>query len=340
VRNFDKYLNESQVAWRRAHVADKRLGSQNRLTRDWILPNEVWELGLWSDIRDILSDYARSRRVEIHRGAHNLKSSWIHCANLYFPFHQPHGLDLLGGFFKRYVSAEIETVVGVELEYAEDAPLDPKTLLGEPDNGKRGANQTSPDVAFLVRTKRGKGLILTENKLSEHSFYPCSGRKREVNNPDPKRCLNWPRIRENPEGECWQMQWEQGRRKNRRYWDHLRVSNVGRNALTQCPAAISGYQLFRQQALAEGIAASGRYSLVASCVAYDARNDDLIHCLRSTGIENFTEGWDGLFDGRVHFATWTHQEWVAWVRANDSEGKWTDWLAYVERRYGYSEGEP
>ena len=40
-------------------------------------------------------------------------------------------------------------------------------------------------------------------------------------------------------------------------------------ALPQCPAANSAYQLFRQQALAEGIAQSGMYDLVVSNVAVD-----------------------------------------------------------------------
>jgi hypothetical protein len=83
---------------------------------------------------------------------------------------QRQGHLLLAGFPCARVSPHIRAVVGVELEHAEPAPLDPQTLLGEPGSGKRGANQTSSDVAFIVTTERGRGLILTENKLSEHHF--------------------------------------------------------------------------------------------------------------------------------------------------------------------------
>jgi hypothetical protein len=343
VHKFDEYLNNSQVVWRKQHISNKGEGFQNGMQRPWILPRQTWKEGLWPRLRNDLDEYLANTGVQVHRGSHNLKSSWVLCANLYFPFRQPSGLLLLAGFLNERVSRNIKSVESVELEYAENPPLDPRTLLGEPTGGKRGANQTSPDVAFIVRTASGRGLVLTENKLSEHSFYPCSGRKKEVENPDPKRCLDWPKVLADPRSQCWQKQWEQGQRKNRRYWEHVRLSDRGRREFTQCPAAIAGYQLFRQQALAEAIAAAEtdatgpRYDFVASCVAYDGRNDDLIHCLRSTGIDDFATGWGRLFDGRALFATWTHQEWVSWVREHDSAGDWSGWLAYVETRYGYTE---
>jgi len=339
--HFDKSLEAYQVVWRRAHIADQRQGTQNGRSRPWVLPSELWEKGLWPGIRSgsahSLPAYLAEKRVEKHKGVHNLKSSWMLCANLYFPFGRDKGLPILAGFLKVHVSPRIEAVEAVELEYEEAPPLDPQTLLGEPEGGQRGANQTSPDVAFLVRTAGGKGLVLTENKLVEHSFYPCSGRKPQKRNPDSRRCLDWPQLLADLPGQCWQMQWEQGPRKNRKYWEHIRLSDHGRRVLTQCPAATAGYQLFRQQALAEGIAESGRYDLVVSGVAYDARNDALIHCLHDTGVEDFAAGWSALFDGRAQFATFTHQQWVAWVRAHDPADQWRDWLSYVEARYGYGE---
>jgi hypothetical protein len=223
----------------------------------------------------------------------------------------------------------------VELEYAEKPPLDAQTLLGEPAEGVRGANQTSPDVAFIALMKTGKGLVLVENKLTEHSFYGCSGRKKGVANPDPSRCLDWPKIQADSLGQCWQRQWAQSQGRPRRYWEHLRISEHGKHMLTRCPAATAGYQLFRQQALAEAIATSPKYGFVASCVAYDARNDALVHCLRGTGVDSFATGWGRLFEGRVAFATWTHQEWVSWVRDHDDAREWVNWLAYIEARYEY-----
>ena len=336
---FNEEMTSRQVKWRKTHIACQEHGRQGGRTYPWILPRHLWEESLWPGIRsgseNSLPAYLRRTGVQEHQGVHNLKSSWVLCANLYFPFRQDAGLPILAGFLKEHVSATIEAVEEVELEYAADPPLDPQTLLGEPEAGRRGVNQTSPDVAFLVRTAAGKGLILTENKLVEHHFYLCSGRKRSVRNPDSGRCLDWEKLQADLYGQCWQRHWEHGQRKNRKYWDHIQVSTRGQSALTRCPAATDGYQLFRQQALAEGIAASGQFDLVVSCVAYDARNDKLIHCLHNSGVENFASDWGPLFSGQAHFSAFTHQQWVAWVRAHDPTGHWRDWLDYVEARYDY-----
>ena len=93
-----------------------------------------------------------------------------------------------------------------------------------------------------------------------------------------------------------------------------------------------GYQLFRQQALAEGIAQSGRYDFVVSAVAVDERNDELDAALKRSKIDGLRQ-WGALFNGQARFAVFTHQQWVAWVREHDSDGKWSDWLGYVRSRY-------
>jgi len=337
--DFNHRMEEDQVEWRKHHIANKQPGSQNRKSRQWILPKEIWEEGLWDGIRGSsdhpLPRYLHDNKVQKHGGAHNLKSSWILCANLYFPFQLD--LPMLATFLREHVATEIRSVEAVELEHEEPQPLDPQTLLGESESGGRGANQTSPDVAFRVRTATGLGLVLTENKLVEHSFYPCSGRKAEVKNPDAHRCMDLPALLDDLSGRCWQLGWDDGARKNRTYWNHLRLSDLGRKCLKRCPAATAGYQLFRQQSLAEGIAASGMYEFVASCVAYDSRNAALIRCLRSTGIDDFTTGWGKLFDGKARFASFTHQQWVGWVRDHDQGGRWKDWLRYVGERYGYGQ---
>lgn len=41
--------------------------------------------------------------------------------------------------------------------------------------------------------------------------------------------------------------------------------------------------------LAEGIAKSGKYEFVMSCVAYDSRNTILIECMSQAGINDFTK---------------------------------------------------
>lgn len=334
---FNEKMVRRQLAWRKKNIGDQRYGTQRGQSRSWILPPELWEEGLWPGIRGTsahsLPAYLSKEKIEKDKAVHNLRSSWAQCANLYFPFQRDRAM--LAGFLKQHVSSRVESVEAVELEYAAPPPLDPQTLLGEPAGGQPGANQTSPDVAFIVRTAKGRGLILAENKLVEHSFYGCSGRKPEVHNPNAKRCLNFGRLYDDLPHQCYQLQWEQGARKNRKYWDHLRISARGRKVLRQCPAATAGYQLFRQQALAEGIAAAGKYDLVASCVAYDERNSALIRCLRPAGIGDFRTGWAPLFDGKALFAAFSHQEWVAWVKDHDRKGRWADWLLYVSGRYGY-----
>lgn len=330
MNDFDRYMNDYQTQWRRNNLENQVLGTQNGKKRPWILPRELWEEGLWAGIRggtNSLPAYLDDTGVQKHAGVHNLKSSWVLCANLYFPFREDH--ETLAGFLRNHVSPIIDTVNRIELEWAEEPPLDPTTLLGEP-HGQRGKNQTSPDVAFIVNG--GKGIVLTENKFTEHSFYPCSGRKKIYGNPDIGRCMNLCKVYNDTANQCYMRQWANGERTNRKYWDYLKFTPEALSILRRCPAANAGYQLFRQQALAEALAQKGPYDFVISCVAYDARNQTLAKCLKSTGIHNFTTDWGSLFDGKVKFATFTHQQWVKWV-TNNKKRIWQDWLDYVNKRY-------
>lgn len=340
MNDFDREMNRHQVQWRgvRGHVETTTWGTQNGKEYEWILPPKEWEQGLWSDLRTgtnaSLKGYLTDNKIQKHIGAHNLKSSWILCANLYFPFRaSEEGRNLLASFLREHVDPSIETVDDLQLEYAEDpdSPLHPSPLLGETGGG-RGAGQTSPDIAFLVNG--GRGLILTENKFVEHSFYPCSARRRtgsgeRPTNPAPERCNDPTAVLNDPALQCQQVTWK------RRYWDHLApVIDPDRlGSLRCCPAAYGGYQLFRQQALAEGIAVSDKYELVVSCLAIDDRNETLKRCLKSTGINDIRD-WGNLFNGRAHFAVFTHQQWIAWVKGQDVRESWSDWLNYVGSRYG------
>jgi hypothetical protein len=337
---FNHYMREYQVEWRRGHVDTPEWGWQNGKQYEWILPHRLWEEGLWPGIRSSsacsLPAYVRDRRVRMHSGVHNLKSSWVLCANLYFPFGaSEEGRSLLAGFLREYVSPGIESVEALELEYEEErtGPLHQSVLLGE-EGGGRGAGQTSPDVALVVNG--GRGLVLMEVKFVEHSFYPCSAHSRQGSrgrpgNPDPSRCDYAMAVLEHPAAMCHQVAW------GRLYWDHLApvIDDSRLSTLRCCPAARTGYQLFRQQALAEGIATSGKYDLVVTSVAMDERNDTLSHCLASTGIEHVRQ-WGDLFQGESQFSLYSHQEWIAWVRAQDPRGDWADWLTYVCSRYEYT----
>lgn len=332
MEHFNQYMSDYQTRWRHHYVKNQVEGEQNRKRRPWILPRELWEEGLWSGIRsghsNAITAYLTVTGVQKHDGVHNLKSSWVQCANLYFPFREDR--EILSGFLHKHVSSLIETVDSVELEWAEERPLDPTTLLGEP-RGQRGRNQTSPDVAFIVNG--GKGILLTENKFTEHSFYVCSGRNKIYGNPDRQRCMNLVNVYKDTANQCYQLQWAKGERTNRKYWDYLKFTTDGLTTLKWCPAATAGYQLFRQQALAEALAQKGPYEFVVSCVAHDDRNQTLISCLRSTGVDDFTKSWSTLFEGKAEFATFTHQQWVDWVEDHDVQDTRRDWLTYVRQRY-------
>jgi hypothetical protein len=334
MKDFDKAMEDRQIKWRLHNIDTKERGSQNNKTRDWILPQQLWEQGLAPSIRsgqpNSLPQYLADTGVQKHTGVHNLKSSWMLCANLYFPFRKD--LKMIAEFLRETISSQIEAVEKIELEWAEGYPFDPTTLLGEP-LGQRGRNQTSPDIALLING--GKGIILTENKFTEHSFYGCSGRNKQYGNPDISRCMNFENVCKDRKNQCYQLQWANGDRTNRKYWDYLKFTEEAFKKLKRCPAATAGYQLFRQQALAEALATEGKYDIVISCVAYDDRNQILLNSLHGTGIESFTDGWGPLFDGKARFATFTHQKWVRWVREHDTHGAWGDWLKYVEERYGY-----
>ncbi len=327
--DFDKEVEKQQVDWRTKNIQCKEQGMQNGQVRPWILLESYWKDGLWEGIKESLPKYLEKEGVQKHKGCHNLKSSWMLCANLYFPFRDDK--DILADFLNKHVSDRIKTLDRIDLEY-EDDKLKPAQLLGEP-KGTRGANQTSPDIAFVVNG--GKGLILTESKYTEHSFYPCSGRKPEYGNPDIKRCLDIEKVLRDPKAICYMNAWDNGKRPNRKYWDFIKFSENAKPALKECPAATAGYQLFRQQALAEGIAQKGDYDFVISCVAFDKNNQTLISCLKSTGIDDFQTGWGRLFEGKARFACFSHQQFVSWVRENDSNGKWKSWLQYIKDRYGY-----
>lgn len=336
MRDFGKWMGEHQAEWREGRVSTSEHGLHGKKSQRWILPAEAWEEGLWPGLRagepDSIDAYLKREGASRHSESHNLKSSWVACANLYFPF-RSHADDrsMLLAFLRIHVSDEIQAVDALELEYAEDGALHPTELLGE-QGGSRGAGQTSPDLAFLVNG--GKGIVLTESKLTESSFAECSARttvekQGRPANLDPRRCLNAVKVAQDPAAQCHQVVW------GRKYWERLHgaINPAALSGLKACPAALGGYQLFRQQALAEGY--TQKYDLVVSAVAYDERNEALVRCLKPTGICSFPTGWGKLFRGRAGFAAWTHQAWVEWVREHHA-GRWGAWLEWIEERYGYA----
>jgi hypothetical protein len=335
VSDFDAEMTALQVRWRADNVSTRECGVQNKVTCPWVLPRWAWHEGLWPPLRGdgpgSLRAYLHARRVTPHSGCHNLKSSWVSGVNLYFPFGQSEaGRALLAGFLAHAVDGRVESVDALDLEWSGDRELSPRTLLGEM-GGRRGQGQTSPDVALIVN--QGEGLLLVENKLTETGFGACTARTRSGSvvrpgHPDPARCNNAGALVADP-GLCHHVA------LGRQYWRWLHdVVDAGAFArLARCPASTAGYQLFRQQALAEALARPGRYRFVASGVALDGRNDRLAGSLASSGVPDVS-GWGGLFHGRASFAVFTHQQWAAWVRSHDPRGDWRDWSDWIARRYG------
>ena len=339
--SFDQWMKDRQAEWRMTHVASQERGEWGDRPYAHILPKDLWEKGLWPGIgresENSLPAYLQRTGVPKHKDAHHLNSSWMLCANLYFPFRgSADGKALFASFLKRRVAEEIDSLEEIELEYEDkDSGLRPSLLLGE--KGTRGANQTSPDLGLLVN--RDRGLVLVENKLTEKSFYKCSawkhkGSRKLPGNPDPHRCKNPLIVAKDYASQCHQHHPAWGRR----YWEHLApvVDEEALATLPHCPAMKDGFQLLRQQALAEGIAHSGRYDLVVSAVAVDERNDEAEAALRRSGVAGVRQ-WEQLFNGRARFAVFTHQEWVGWVQEHDTAGRWIDWLVYVRSRYGLGE---
>ena len=335
MNNFDRLMESHMTEWRARHVSSTERGLWQGREYPWILREDLWEEGLWPGIRkgsdNPLSKYLDEKGIQRHTGTHNLKSSWVMCANLYFPFRaSERGRELLASFLRHHVEEEIDSLDDIELEYAECEELRPSMLLGE-EGGGRGANQTSPDLGLLVNS--GSGLVLVENKFTEHSFYECSawrhkGSSRRLGNPDPSRCNHPVDVARDPANQCHQAEW------GRRYWEHLApvVDLQVMAGLPSCPAMRHGYQLFRQQALAEGIAQSSKYELVVSAVAEDDRNEALRASLRRSGIDGLRE-WEAIFRGKAKFAEFTHQEWFRWVHSHQADGEWDDWLRYIQDRY-------
>ena len=119
----------------------------------WILPEGSWEGGLWPGIGsgsdNSLPAYLERTGVQKHEGVHNLKSSWILCANLYFPFRgSAEGKALFASFLKRHVAVEIDSLEEIELEYAEESS--PSTAF---TNVLRGGTKVVPgDAAIPTQT--------------------------------------------------------------------------------------------------------------------------------------------------------------------------------------------
>lgn len=340
---FDRQVQDYQIEWRKKHIpAEIHWGLWHGKPYEHILPAKQWHLGLWEQISKPLLDYIAVSGIQANTSKHNLKSSWTQCANIFFPFRYYEKLrSIFAGFLSEQLNVKITNIESMEFEYAASGNLAPENLLGE-TGGMRGANQTSPDVGVIFTYEnQKKGVYLVENKYVEHSFYECSGVEKTQSkahserglppNINPERCRRVIDVYRNPRDMCQQEAW------NRKYWRILKNS-INVEALSDCnycPAMNGGYQLFRQQALAQGLSESGLFDLVVSGVAYDCGNYVLLNCLKKTGLNSFVHDWPHLFNTKVKFTCFTHQNLVDYVKHSKSEFA-QNWTEYITERYNYT----
>jgi hypothetical protein len=329
--DFRSRMLEEQLDWRKNNLPElPEHGRWQGKPYAHILPAAKWTKNLWPGIAEVLPHYLDAEGVQAHQGKHNLLSSWALGANLYFPFGQDEeGRALLAGFLRQTVDARIRTVTELALEFVDEGELATEHLLGE-KGGKRGASQTSPDVGVRVGLDGGgEGLVLIEVKFCETDFSSCSARKRELK-PLAREgeCDDLDHILAAPADRCAQHSCY-----GRHYFDYLAEPlKAAAEKSTLCSAALHGYQLFRQQALAEALANAGRYDLVASALAYHVGNSHLASCLGGIGLAHVDQ-WGSLFAGNAPFMAFTHQAWVQFVKDSPEAGRWQEWLGWVASRY-------
>lgn len=339
MKDFENSMKNYQTTWRSTNLPlIIGNGEQNGVTKPYILLKKDYRQSFFPDIRDSLFEeldgYVKSKRVKPHTGIHNLMSSWVVCANMYWPFRNPEGFTLLASFLKQVTGLDIHEITDIDLEYEDDdIDFKPGKLLGEDDGGMRGSGQTSPDLAIRFITKDGKtGITLIESKFSEHSFYSCSGYSKtkpgKPINDKKERCLNPSLIVDSNFKECHLATWD------RKYWDLLgkELDRSKFSSLKKCPMSSSCYQLFRQQALAKGL--EQKYDISVSAVATDSRNEELKNSSIRNGMKPFPEGWRELFPN-LKLYWFSHNEWFNYVRTNNSNGRWNEWIEYIGVRYDY-----
>lgn len=328
MQNFIELMRDHQIKWRKKNLTHiKGNGEQNGRVYERILPWEYHMQNFYPGIQKDLQEYVEKNKIRMHTGIHNLMSSWVLCANLYWPFRNSDGFNLLSQYLSNSSGIDINRIKELELEYAEEGEFDPQHLLGE-DAGIRGSGQTSPDLAIKFVTKDNKkGIFLIESKFTEHSFYVCSGYNKIKDGklpPDPAKCKNTAGIIQSDFQDCRLVTWK------RKYWDLLKQDlNLDKFRYTKCPMAVCCYQLFRQQALAKGL--EKKYDISISCVSVDSRNEKLINSPKKIGLKPFPEGWKEIFP-RVNFLWLNHSNWFDFVKSHNN-GMWDEWLEYMSERY-------
>jgi hypothetical protein len=85
--DFIQTQRQNQINWRKTNISTAEWGYQNGGKYEHIIPKSNWIETVYQPIRHELNNYLVEKKVKEHTGVHNLMSSWILSANLYFPVH-------------------------------------------------------------------------------------------------------------------------------------------------------------------------------------------------------------------------------------------------------------
>jgi len=114
---FKDQQRNRQIDWRKNNISIKESGIQNGREYAHIIPKRIWEENLWIGIRTELTKYLAEKGVQAHSGTHNLLSSWVSCANLYFLIRMDQEFRrLMLGFLQEKIDARITAIEHVRSE--------------------------------------------------------------------------------------------------------------------------------------------------------------------------------------------------------------------------------
>lgn len=324
MQEFDKRMREQQARYKTVTLGITAQGKWRGKEYPHILPEDKWDLNLWDGIRKEAQFYFNDNNIGWHKDKHNLLSSQIMCANIFFPLKQH--LDVLKPWLSNHFH-DVGNVVDLDFEY-----IGPKGKNYFNENGGRGQNRTSSDVSitWLDSAKR-KNMLLLEFKFTESAFGECG----KQNNPDRSRCLSSEKVVNSPQTQCYRTE------VGRTYWDIIlrNDSPFRRETLTTekyCPFRYDFYQLMRNQLLAHCIQLDREagFNRVEFGVIYHADNDKLLRMSHPfDGERNPLMAWTSMLKNPDSFNSLTVQDILSTIEAG-LPGDLTGWRTYLEKRYG------
>ena len=316
-------MEKHQIEYKTKVLGIEQMGRWRGRHYPHIMPEDSWSLNLWEVISYEAIKYFAQSEIAWHIQKHNLLSSQIMCVNLFFPLKEY--LNIL----KTWLSChfDVQNVVILDFEY-----IGPKGKNYFKEDGGRGQNRTSSDLAITWQDKEGKkNMLLLEFKFTEPDFGQCS----KAGNPDHKRCLSAKKVVASPQTECYRVE-----KKERRYWEYILSSDspFQKELLTKesyCPFRYDFYQLMRNQLLAHCIQSDPEedFNRVGFGVIYDAHNEVLTRMSRPFGGErNPLKAWPNLLKNPNTFHVFTVQEFLNTIEPK-LHGDLVNWRMYLKQRY-------